>query len=289
MRAPPSRSPAPPAGTFGRTSTSVILLVLGLIVLAMGTLCLYAKRNVLDANRLSDTAVSALDRAQVRRYLAHEAAGQVIAHVPQLGADRATIERATRAIVSSRPFRSLVRGAIVATEHAVVDNGVDDTVMKLQHVGTLVRGRLQQVDPALAAKVPADLSTRIASLGHAPLLTNALQAIKDVDLLGTILPPIAVALLIASVLAGASRRAAAVRLGLGLLVWGVAGFILMELGRAAALDAVPAGIQRDAAGPVWDEITGQLRVWFLVAAAAGLGLAVLAYWLGRANRDPAVA
>ena len=74
------------------------------------------------------------------------------------------------------------------------------------------------------------------------------------------------------------------RLGLGLLLWGVAGFVVMSISRAAAVGAVPAGTGRSAAGPIWDEVIAPLRWWLLAAAAAGLVLAAASYWTGRSRR-----
>jgi phosphatidylglycerophosphatase A len=138
----------------------------------------------------------------------------------------------------------------------------------------------------LAAQIPTDLDARLLSIGKSPALTNVLQAIDKVKALGTILPPIAIILLVASVFAGGDRRAATLRLGVGLFAWGIAGFLFLTLARAVAVDQVPNGVDRDAAGPVWDEVIGPFRVWLLVAAAIGLGLAALAYWRDRLVSRP---
>ena len=277
------QTPRPGPEGLGRATTSVLLLAAGLIVLAVGTLCLYAKRNVLDSDRLSSAAISTLDHAEVRHFIANETATQAIERVPELSAHKGTLEQATSAVVATDEFKSLVRGAIVTAEDALLKQGVDNTEMQLQNVGALVRKQLAKVDPALAAQIPTDLNTRLANLGRAPALTNFLQAVKKVDVLGVILPPIAIGLLIASVAVGGDRRRATLRLGLGLLAWGLAGFVLMVITRGIALNAVPAGSSRDAAGPVWDEVLGPLQLWLLAVGALGLGLAVFAYWRGRSS------
>jgi hypothetical protein len=271
----------------GRASLSLLLLVLGIVLLAIGTICFYAKRNILDAGRLSNTAVATLDHPEVRAFVAREVADEAIQRVPQLASQRVTIERATDAVVSSEEFKSVLRTAIVVTQQALLQNGVEDTVLKLRGLTDQVRRGVRSFDPRLADKIPSDLNARLASLGRAPLLTDGLQAIHDVDFLGTVLPPLALVLLVASIVLASDRVAATFRLGIGLAVFGIGGFALMLIARPIAIGVVPSGTERSAAGPVWDEVMGPLRVWLVVAGGLGAALAGTVH-LWRRNREAGI-
>ena len=141
------------------------------------------------------------------------------------------IQNATRAVTESDAFETVVTKAITAANHALLDNGNDNTIMQLQNLGSLVRSQLQESNPKLAARIPDDLDAQIADLGRSHGLTNVLQAIEKIEFLGLILPPIALALLIASILAGADRMAALMRLGIGLMIWGAGSFVVLLLAK----------------------------------------------------------
>jgi hypothetical protein len=273
----------PPGAAAGRTATSVILLVVGLIVLAAGTLCLFAKRNVLDSHRLADTAVATLDHAEVRAFIVDETVSQAAARVPQAHAKRAEIERATSEVVSGDPFKPILRQAIVVTEGHLLNDHRDNYVLKLESMGRLVRKQLAKTDPTIAAAVPADVNLE---LGHIPVLPAVLQAAQKVEVLGLILPLVAIGLLIASVAVALDRTAATMRLGIGLLAWVLGGFLLMFFVGQLAVGVVPAGTRRDAAGPAWDEVVGPLRWWLGAVGAIGLLLAGFAYWRRRIEGAP---
>ena len=131
-----------------------MLLLAGLAVLAVGTVCLYAKVRLFDSHRLASTAVSTLDRAEVRTFIAQEAANQLIARVPALNANRPSIQTATNVVVASDQFKSLFRGTIISTEQALLGNGIDSTVMQLQNVGGWFASRLRSPTPSSRRRSP---------------------------------------------------------------------------------------------------------------------------------------
>jgi hypothetical protein len=279
------RSPEAPGGggavRAGRASLSILLLITGLVVLTLGTLCLYVKRNVLDPDRLAAHAVATLNENEVKDFVAEKTASAAIERAPELADDREQVENATKAVTGSDAFETVVTKAIVTANHALLDNGADDTVMQLQDLGKLVREQLAESNPELAAQIPDDLDAQIADLGRSHGLTNVLQAIEKIEFLGLILPPIALVLLIASIFTGADRLAALTRLGIGLALWGAASFIVLLLAKPAAVNRAPGGIQRDAASAAWDEVLGALGTWYLITAVIGIALAAVAFFANR--------
>jgi hypothetical protein len=287
------RSPEPPGGggavQAGRASLSILLLITGLVVLTIGTLCLFVKRNILDPDRLAAHAVATLNENEIKDFVAQKTANAAIAQAPDLADSREEIQNATKAVTGSDAFETVVTKAIVTANHALLDNGNDDTIMQLQNLGSVVRNQLAESNPELAARIPDDLDAQIADLGRSHGLTNVLQAIEKIKFLGLILPPIALALLIASIFAGADRMAALMRLGIGLMIWGAASFVVLLLAKPAAVNRAPEGIQRDAASAAWDEIVGALGTWYVITAVIGIALAAVAFYAGRREGSAAPA
>ena len=287
------RSPEPPGGggavQAGRASLSILLLITGLVVLTIGTLCLFVKRNILDPDRLAAHAVATLNENEIKDFVAQKTANAAIAQAPDLADSREEIQNATKAVTGSDAFETVVTKAIVTANHALLDNGNDNTIMQLQNLGSVVRNQLAESNPELAARIPDDLDAQIADLGRSHGLTNVLQAIEKIKFLGLILPPIALALLIASIFAGADRMAALMRLGIGLMIWGAASFVVLLLAKPAAVSRAPEGIQRDAASAAWDEIVGALGTWYVITAVIGIALAAVAFYAGRREGSAAPA
>ncbi|MDX6636702.1 MAG: hypothetical protein QOJ01_213 [Solirubrobacterales bacterium] len=261
-------------------------MLAGVLALVVGGTCLYAKRNVLDSQHLAKTVVASLNHADVRDLVSRQTTNALVHRIPALASSRREVEKTTGKVIESQPFKSILSQAVVLAEQNLVDHGVDNSVVRLRKVGAVVRKQLAAVDPSLAASIPDNLDARIASLGNVPALTNAVQALHTVGFLGSVLPPVAVLLLLASIFVAPDRRAAAGRLGVTLIVVGALCVALSYVGRAMALGAVPSGLDRDAAGSVWDEVIGPFRTWLIVAAAAGLALVVITVALGRRGAAP---
>ncbi len=139
--------------------------------------------------------------------------------------------------------------------------------------GFTLAGRLPQISATFTLFESADLA-------------KAQSAFRLLDTLATVLPILAVVLLVAAVAIGRSRRhtlmagAAVVVISMALL--GAA----IQLFRAIYLDAVPSDLSLDAAGAIYDQL-----VWFIrlnIRALAILGVAVIVVaWLTGSDPAPA--
>jgi len=261
----PAQATRPP-----RRGRSLLLLVLGVLVLLPAAFCLYTRINLLDEQQLANTVVQTVNRPQVRQFIATKAADGVIAAVPALASQRSTLETASSKVVSTGVFQGALRQTTVAAEKALLESGSQATAMSIQNLGSMVKAQVTQVNPGLAAQIPDNLGAQLLKLDRSSALPAILRAVHGVQFMGLVLPPIAIALLLASVFVAGSRRAAFRRLGVALVVWGAGCFLLLAWGRSLALGAVPAGLERDAAGPVWDQVVGGLRTWVLLVGATGI-------------------
>jgi hypothetical protein len=274
---------------WGSNGLSILLMIAGVLCLVAGSACLYVKQNVLDSGELSKHVVASLGRSDVRKFIASKTADEVVKQVPALESNRQTVEAATDKVVSTDQFKAVLGAAVVVAANRLIDHDKDNAAMKLQNVGQEVKTQLEAIDPKLAAKVPDDLDAKVASLANAPAVASVTHVFNTISALGVILPPIAILLLIASVLVAPDRRAATGRLGVTLIVTAIVVIVVSYMGRNRVLDVVPSGLGRDAAGGIWDEVIGPYRTWLIVGGLAGVALLIGALVAGRARRDPAYA
>ncbi len=221
----------------------------------------------------------------VSRFIAGKTSAELVRRVPALETNRQTVDSTVEKVVATDQFKSILGQAVAVAETRLVNGSDDNSAMKLKNVGNVISEQLATVDPELAKQVPDGLDAKIASLSEVPALAKAVRTLKTIKYLGVILPPIAVLVLIGSILVAPDRRAAVGRLGVTLAAAAVILFLAAGTGRAFVLDAVPSGIDRDAAGGVWDEVIGPFGTWLIVAFASGLALLAGAVMAGRANRS----
>jgi hypothetical protein len=260
----------------------------GVIVLAAGGFFLYAKNNVVSSSGLSKKIVAAVEREDVRRFIAQKTSAELVRRVPDLESSSDEVQSVTNKVVETDQFKAILGAAVVAADDRLVDQEQDKTSMKLQNVGKLIHDQLETVDPDLADQIPTDLDAKIADLGGVPELNATVRFLRTIRWLGTLLPPIGILLLIASVLVAADRRVAVGRLGVSLAITAAVLIVLSFATRAVVLNQVPDGIDRDAAGGVWDEVIGPFRTWLIVAGLLGLLLvagAAAARRIGDRNED----
>ena len=265
----------------GSDALSVLLMFAGVVVLAAGGLFLYAKDNVLDSHELSNKIVAAVERNDVRKFIAQKTAAEIVRRVPTLESNQGEVESVANQVVATDQFKAILAAAVVAADDRLIEHKKDNTAMKLDNVGRVIHDQLESVDPKLAAQVPTGLDAKIANLGGVPQLNDTVRFLRTIRWLGTILPPIGVIALIASVLVAADRRVAVGRIGVALVIVAVVLIALSLITRAVVLNQVPGGIDRDAAGGVWDEVIGPFRTWLIVAGVVGVALIVGATVAGR--------
>ncbi len=265
----------------GGDALSLFLMLAGVVVLAVGGLFLYAKDNVLDSHELSKRIVAAVERSDVRKFIATKTSAEIVRRVPALASNRDEIQSVANDVVTTDQFKAILGAAVVAAEDRLVDRKKDKTAMKLDNVGQVIHDQLETVDPGLAAQVPTGLDAKIAALGGVPELNDTVRFLRTIRWLGTLLPPLALIALAASVFVASDRRVAVGRLGVALVIAAVVMLVLSFVTRTVVLNQVPSGLDRDAAGGAWDEVIGPFRTWLIVAGVVGLVLIVGATAAGR--------
>ncbi|UZN01709.1 hypothetical protein [Cellulomonas sp. S1-8] len=207
---------------------------------------------------------------------------------PLVGAVTGRVRSTVGQVVASDGF-----SAVWATAHRTVHEqlvavlrGDEDAIADLDADGTLsvqlgpvveqVQERLVDRGFTVAARLPAVNPT--FPLASSPDLVQLQSGYRLLDVLGTWLPWLVIALLVAAVLLARRRARALMTVGLafagGMLLLGIG----LAIGRQAYLGALPDAVQRpDAAAAVYDHVVALLRVSVRAGLALGLVVAVAAY------------
>src|SRR5271165_3458342 len=139
--------------------------VAGTLALFAGTTSFIAARNLFDAKVFGQRAERSLADPGVASYVSSVVADAVIKGRPDLIAFRPILEASARGLVSARPFQVLVGAAAQRAHEAAFSEGARRVVLSLPDLQILVQDTLQQASPALAAKIPKQVNTTLASLG----------------------------------------------------------------------------------------------------------------------------
>jgi hypothetical protein len=250
---------------------SVLLLALACAALLLGSLTLYARSHVLDADRFADQATGTLDDSNVRNAAATELTENVIEEaVPDLVTLKPIVESAVAALIGTEPFETAFRRAVRAAHRAVFEGERDDAVVVLANFGVLLRGAVATFDPALARRIPIGFDDRLLRLENGAAATDAAQIANRVRVLGIVLPLLSLALLAGAIAIAPERRRAVTRAGVAVGVIGLAMVVVMHTGRSLLEGSIDDDVESRAAGAIWDAFLDPLRTWYLVLAGVGL-------------------
>jgi hypothetical protein len=256
--------------------------VVGAVLLAAGTIHLYADRVIFDGPTFGARAALSLGDPRVAGYAAERIADETIAQRRDLMAYRPLLVGTARAIVSSEAFRAGFRRAAQGAHAALFSERAERVALSVPDLSLLVRSALAH-DPALAARIPASLRAdvtmvpsgrfaralvRFVRLGHR-FRRNAVLAIGGGALL-----------LLLGIAMPRERRKSLLRGGATLASVALVLFFLPPLARTAITVSMANAALRPVAAGIWDAFAGGLRLWALVLAGMGVVLASAASSFG---------
>ena len=259
-----------------RSRAAHALVVLAAVLAVATTASAYAWRALFDSERFANRAAAALQEPSVRQAIADRVTDElVLVRRPDLLAGRPIIASAVSGVVGGDVFAALFRRAARDVHRAVFRADQDTLTLTVADVGIVVAAALEQVAPELASELNSRervvvLSQRIGGV------TGDLARLADgVRWLTYVLAALTLAVMAAALAVGEDRRRTATRLGVALVVAGIAIVAAEVAARALVLDGVRAGDLRAAAGAVWDAFLGDLRRagWLLAGSGAVLAAA----------------
>jgi hypothetical protein len=252
-----------------RTAASVALAVLAAVAVVVGGTCLYVREELLNSSRFADRTASALGKASVRRVVAREIVVQVVDKAsPDVLAARPLITGAVETIIATNEFRGIARTAAEHAHRLLFDRG-GNVAFDIADAGTVVISALRTLAPDVAKKIPPTVDARLLDLQKRSFAVRTLRTADKVRTLGIVLPLLALALIVLSVLVAPRRRLAVTWVALALAVAGLAVYFDLVLLRHHILDKLFGAEElsnadvRAAAGALWDSYIGGLARWAL--------------------------
>lgn len=251
---------------------AIALLILGLLMTGAMAIVAYLSRTLLDEGAFSSRVVSALQRPAASAYVGQRIADGVVAANRDLIGIKPVITTIAQAMVTSAPFQALISRAAREAHRALLSQNATNVMLSVPDVGVLLRGTLETISPAIAARVPADIRTVIDTGIRGTLATRVvglLRAAARIRLLarfgmlfGLLLAGLGVAL-------ATGRRQALLDAGTGLLAVAAVLGLIPTMGHAAIMGAFANPQLGAALGDVWSAFAAGLEPW-------AIGLAIVA-------------
>lgn len=258
---------------------AVVLAVAAAVVAVGAIVALYLKTEVADRDRFADRAVAALDDSAVRDVVARQiVVGVVERGSPDLISARPLLETAVDAVVSTGPFRSLVRTTAQQAHSLLFDHG-NAFVFDVADTGTVVLSAVRSLAPGVAARLPAHADATLVDLRERPFAQDTLEAADQLRRVAIVLPILALLLLVGAIATARDRGRAFARFALALGVVATVGEIALGTARTLVVrsldgtEEIPAGDLRAAASGLWGALLGDLEGLLLIAAVVGFVLA----------------
>jgi uncharacterized membrane protein HdeD (DUF308 family) len=271
-----------------RAISALLAWLAGVALLAGGVLA-YSGHVLSNSSQFATRATSVLRDDSMRSVIARALSSQLVSAEPDLVGVQPLLAGATRTIVASAPFQSIVAGAAYDVHRSVFTRGANSFTLRLADLGVLANAALRTFAPSVAGKVPGSTSvvlTRVSG-GDLGRLTRVVHALNTARVAGGWLLLGGLLGLILSTLLAVDRVAGLRRCGLVVMCAGLVVIALYTVARPIVLGRFAVGDARTAAGAVWDAFLADLRYWTLLAAGAGALVAACASVLGRAEaRSP---
>jgi hypothetical protein len=261
--------------TRRRLGPGAVALLCGLaaIVLFVGTLMAYGRRELFDTGRFTERSLEVVHEDVVRELLADTLTRQALeSGSPDLVALRPLSEATISRLIDSGAVDPALSFAISEAHRSAFTPGGSPLVLSLRDVVVVARGVVAAVSPG--AELPTSgAATQVTVTDRDG--TRALRIAEQVRWLGVALPILAMLLLAIAVALARDRRRAATACGLALVSAG----LLVALTVAIVKPLVLAGTEGDSravAEAVWGGLVGDLGWWGVALLVAGAVLVAAA-------------
>jgi hypothetical protein len=246
---------------------ATVCFVLGALLAVMG-------RNFFRAESFGDRAADSLDDPRLATFVADRITNIVVAQSPDLIAARPIILGTVQGLVSSPPFRALVRQAARRAHAAIFSTQSRQVVLAVPDVEVLLRSALAHASPQMAAKIPERLQTVMASAN----IGSKLEVVVDLWRFGWKLRWSAVIAIfvIGPLLLGLGlwiaheRQRALLRAGISLLVAGFVLALFLPAGRLTAALLIHDPLVRGAVQALYRTYMAALLHWSLLFGGLGV-------------------
>ena len=256
-----------------------ILASLGLVGLALSLFTLYVGRILGQDDAFANRVSASLDDPRVGEFVALKITDALVAQKPDLTPFRPVLVVVTRGVVTSPPFRALLRPAVRQVHAALMSSTTENLLLAIPDAQVLVQEALANVGGNAAAKLPPRLAPVLEIGAGAPairLASGVLNTARALRPFGRISLLVAVLMLAAAVALAPSRRSALLSVGIGVATVGFVIALSVPAGRLLANSILQDPATAAAAAGLWDAFFGSLRIAGLVVALIGASVALIA-------------
>ncbi len=274
-----------------RTILSAVLIALVALLVPASAVAYWADRDLGNADRytaaMSPLAANPAVQGVVVTQATRALAGQIDAGPFQSGVD-ALLGEALRSFADTEAYRTAWdaanRAAHAAFLQALTTGHGDAVTIDLAPVIAQVKEELVADGVPFADRIPVThLSVKVMEYDNLGALRKGFRMLQ---IAGVWLPVLTVVLAAAAIAVAVRRRRAVMATGLGLAAGAALLWIAVDVCRRITLDDLPADIDRQAAGAVYDALTAFLRTTTWVVLAVGLAAALGGWLTGRLRRTP---
>lgn len=252
------------------------MLILGAVCIWTALIVGGSARGIVRPDPFARRVAATLSDPRVSGYVAARITDAIVAQRPNLVSVRSILQPAVNTVVSSAPFRAVVRTSARAAHRSLFESAAKNVILSLPDVSVMVRGALQNVNPELAAKIPPALETSLASPAAERTFTRFINAWA---LVGKILWGAWALLLlgltavIASIWAAPERQSALVRAGGALFAVALALIAVLPAGRIVAAAITPDATLRGVVHGLWTAFFMPVKPLALIAGSTAVVLA----------------
>jgi hypothetical protein len=256
--------------------TSTILLIVGAVSVWAALVVGATARGIIRSDPFSRRIAATLSDPRVAGFVAARITDGIVAQRPNLVSVRSVLQPAVAGVVSSAAFRAVVRTSARTAHRSLFESEGRNLVLSLPDVSVLVRGTLENVNPQLAAKIPAGIETQLASPEaerRFTLFINTWSLIGRVLWVAWALLFFGLAAVVASVWVAPERQTALVRAGGALFGVGLLLIAVLPAGRIVAAAVTPDPELRGVVHGLWAAFFGVLKLVAVIAGSVGVVLA----------------
>ena len=254
--------------------TSLTLLIAGSVAIWLAFIVGGAARGIIRPDPFARRLAGALSDSRVSSYVAARITDAIIDQRPNLVSVRSILEPSVATVVSSAPFRAVVRTSARAAHRSLFESG-KNVVLSLPDVAVLVRSALARANPELASKIPPSIEASLASPEAEQAFTrfiNTWSLIGRVLWAAWILLILGFGAFVAAIWVAPDRQNALVRTGAAFGAVALALIAVLPAGRLIAASITPDPEMRGVVHGVWAAYFAPVKPGALIAASIGVVL-----------------
>ncbi|MEZ5074571.1 MAG: hypothetical protein R2691_07025 [Solirubrobacterales bacterium] len=256
---------------------SIALAVLGAAVGLIGGFLLYARQEIFTPDSLAERAKDALADERTRLAIAQPIVdGIVDSGSGELVNARPLVESIVVSALGTPPAKAAFAEAVRSIDAKLANRSPNTLLLNLTDATVIAAKALDALNPEVRKSLPREVNDVKAAILGSRITITPIRWVHEVDVLGVVLPFVALLLLALSVLVAPIRRTAVQRAALAVAVAAVVGLIVLVAGKALALAEIADPLIRDAASAAWGAVLGDLTWWTVSLGLLALILAAAA-------------